>query len=102
MSSRESSGTMSIDEVSVLECPDLGCTGNFRSVEDMELHITVGKRRESIYVKLRRDWVDKFTPLTTQKVRVLPAMKGSMASFPLKCQKGIGPPQIEGRLCSVL
>ena len=50
--------TMSIDEVSVLECPDSGCTRNFRSVEDMELHITVGRRGESVYVKLRRDWVD--------------------------------------------
>ena len=58
VSSRKSSETMSIDEVSVLECPDSGCTSNFRSVEDMELHITVGRRGESVYVKLRRDWVD--------------------------------------------
>ena len=93
---------MSIDEVSVLECPDSGCTRNFRSVEDMELHITVGRRGESVYVKLRRDWVDKFTPLASQNVRVLTAMRGSMASLPLKCQKGIGPTQAEGRLCSVV
>jgi len=48
----------------VLECPEPACTRTFKSVEEMELHISVGQHTESVCDKLKRGWVEKFSPLT--------------------------------------
>ena len=48
----------------VLECPEPACARTFRSVEEMELHISVGQHTESVYDKLKRGWVEKFSSLT--------------------------------------
>ena len=48
----------------VLECPEPACARTFKSVEDMELHIAVGQHTESVYDKLKRGWVEKFSFLT--------------------------------------
>ena len=48
----------------VLECPEPACARTFRSVKEMELHISVGKHTECVYDKLKRGWVEKFSSLT--------------------------------------
>ena len=48
----------------VLECPEPACARTFKSVEDMELHISVGQHTESVYDKLKRGWVEKFSSLS--------------------------------------
>lgn len=48
----------------VLECPEPACARTFKSVEEMELHISVGQHTESVCDKLKRGWVEKFSPLT--------------------------------------
>ena len=48
----------------VLEYPEPACARTFRSVEEMELHISVGQHTESVYDKLKRGWVEKFSSLT--------------------------------------
>ena len=48
----------------MLECPEPACARTFRSVEEMELHISVGQHTESVYDKLKRGWVEKFSSLT--------------------------------------
>lgn len=61
----ESSGdTESSDEVSVFECSDPGCRRTFKSVEDMELHMSVGQHTETVFNKVARDFVEKFSSLT--------------------------------------
>ena len=40
------------------------CAWTFKSVEDMELHISVGQHTESVYDKLKRGWVEKFSSLS--------------------------------------
>ena len=51
-------------EAPMFECPDPACAITFKSVEDMELHISVGQHAQSVYDKLKRDWVEKFASLT--------------------------------------
>ncbi|KAK3735903.1 hypothetical protein QZH41_001350 [Actinostola sp. cb2023] len=48
----------------MLECPDPGCDKTLKSVDDMELHMSVGQHSTNIYDKLKRDWVEKFSSLT--------------------------------------
>ena len=48
----------------VLECPEPACARTFKSVEEMELHISVGQHTKSVYDKLKRGWVEKFWSLT--------------------------------------
>ena len=36
----------------------------FKSVEEMEQHISVGQHTETVYEKLKRGWVEKFSSLT--------------------------------------
>ena len=48
----------------VLEYPEPACARTFKSVEDMELHISVGQHTESVYDKLKRGWVEKFSSLS--------------------------------------
>ena len=48
---------------------DPGCARTFNSVEDMELHVSVGQHTESVYDKLKRDWVEKFSSLTIIEAR---------------------------------
>ena len=48
----------------VLGCPEPACASTFKSVEEMELHISVGQRKESVHDKLKRGWVEKFSSLT--------------------------------------
>ena len=48
----------------VLECPEPACARTFKSVEEMELHISIGQHTESVYDKLKRGWVEKFSSLT--------------------------------------
>ena len=47
-----------------LECPEPACARTFRSVEEMKLHLSVGQHTESMYDKLKRGWVAKFSSLT--------------------------------------
>ena len=62
--SRDGGDAESSKEAPVFECPDPACPITFKSVEDMELHISVGHCAESVYDKLKRDWVEKFASLT--------------------------------------
>ena len=48
----------------VLECPEPACARTFRSVEEMELHLSVGQHTESMYDKLKQGWVEKFSFFT--------------------------------------
>ena len=48
----------------VLECSEPACARTFKSVEEMELHISVGQHTKSVYDKLKRGWVEKFWSLT--------------------------------------
>ena len=48
----------------MLECLEPACARTFKSVEEMELHISVGQHTESVYDKLKRGWVEKFSSLT--------------------------------------
>ena len=48
----------------VLECPEPACARTLRSVEEMELHSSVGQHTESVYDKLKRGRVEKFSSLT--------------------------------------
>ena len=48
----------------VLECPDPACARTLKSVEEMELHISIGQHTESVYDKLKRGCVEKFSSLT--------------------------------------
>ena len=57
------------EEAPLFECPDPGCARTFKSVEDMELHVSVGQHTESVYDKLKRDWVEKFSSLTIIEAR---------------------------------
>ena len=57
------------EEAPLFECPDPGCARTFKSVEDVELHVSVGQHTESVYDKLKRDWVEKFSSLTIIEAR---------------------------------
>ena len=48
----------------VLECPEPACAGTVKSVEEMELDISVEQHIESVYDKLKRGWIEKFSSLT--------------------------------------
>ena len=48
----------------VLECQEPACARIFRFVEEMELHLSVGKDTESMHDKLKRGWVEKSSSLT--------------------------------------
>jgi len=48
----------------VLECPEPACARTFKSVEGMELHISVGQHTESVYDKLKQGWVEQFFTLS--------------------------------------
>ena len=48
----------------VLECPEPACARTFKSLEEMELHISVGQHTESVYDKFRRGWVETFSSPT--------------------------------------
>ena len=48
----------------VLEYPEPACARTFRSVEEIELHLSLGQHAESMYDKLKRGWVEKFSSLT--------------------------------------
>ena len=50
--------------VQVLECPEPACAWTFKSVDDVELYVSVGQHTESVYDKLKRGWVEKFSSLT--------------------------------------
>ena len=52
----------------VLEYQEPACARTFKSVEDMELHISVGQHTESVYDKLKRGWVEKSSFLTLSEV----------------------------------
>ena len=56
-------------EAPLFECPNPGCARTFKSVEDMELYVSVGQHTESVYDKLKRDWVEKFSSLTIIEAR---------------------------------
>jgi len=47
----------------LLECPEPACARTFKTVDEMELHISVGQHTESVYDKLKRGWVEKFSSL---------------------------------------
>lgn len=61
------------DQPSLFVCPEVGCSYNFDSFSDLELHIDVGlheiqkKRNETLYDGLRRDWVAKFSGIDSYK-----------------------------------
>ena len=57
------------EEAPLFECPHPGCARTFKSVEDMELHVSVGQHTESVYDKLKRDWVETFSSLTIIEAR---------------------------------
>ena len=48
----------------VLECSEPACAGTVKSVEEMELDISVEQHIESVYDKLKLGWVEKFSSLT--------------------------------------
>ena len=63
------------DQPSLFVCPEDGCTSNFDSFSDLELHIDVGlheieRNNESLYDGLRRDWAAKFAGIDSYKSEV--------------------------------
>ena len=65
----------------VLEYPEPACARTFRSVEEMELHISVGQHTESVYDKLKRGWVEKSHPLPFQMTTVPMLSRGRVANL---------------------
>ena len=58
------------------ECPDPSCTEEFERHSDLELHLNMyGHRivtspiKESLYDKLKRDWVHRFKVLSLQDAK---------------------------------
>ena len=64
--SRDSSDTESSDEAPVFQCPDPGYARTFSSVEDVELHISIGQHTESVYDRLKRHYAVKFSSLNIE------------------------------------
>ena len=50
----------------MFQCPDPGCARTFKSVEDVELHVSVGQHTESVYDRLKREYAVKFSFLTIE------------------------------------
>ncbi|KAJ7360074.1 hypothetical protein OS493_018058 [Desmophyllum pertusum] len=61
-------------EDKLYECPETSCTEEFQSQSDLDLHMNIFDHhtipqlpvKESLYDKLKRDWVDHFHTLTLQ------------------------------------
>ncbi|KAJ7392889.1 hypothetical protein OS493_010550 [Desmophyllum pertusum] len=61
-------------EDKLYECPETSCTEEFQSQSDLDLHMNMFDHhtipqlpvKESLYDKLKRDWVDHFQTLTLQ------------------------------------
>ena len=66
--SRDSGDTEGSDEAPVFHRPDpaAGCARTFNSVEDVELHVSIGRHTESVYDRLKRDYAVKFSSLTIE------------------------------------
>ena len=54
-------------ELSVFECSEPGCIKSFQTFSELESHLDIGdhsleeERKETLYDKLRKDWVERFT-----------------------------------------
>ena len=62
------SSVSSDSEIDVFECSEPGCMKSFRTFSELESHLDIGdhcvkeeRQSETLYDKLRRDWVDMFT-----------------------------------------
>ena len=76
----------------------MGCGKVFRSFEDLELHLGVGKhenavQNESLYDQLRRDWAEKFLTIDcrkkSKKAEVVESM-GAVSSDLNACENSMG------------
>ena len=62
------SSVSSDSEIDMFECSEPGCMKTFRTFSELESHLDIGdhcakeeRQSETLYDKLRRDWVDMFT-----------------------------------------
>lgn len=61
------SSASSDSEIDMFECSEPGCIKSFRTFSELESHLDIGdhcvkeeRQSETLYDKLRRDWVDMF------------------------------------------
>ncbi len=63
----ESSDDDSDLELDIFECSEQGCMKSFQNFSELESHLDIGdhsvkdEQKETLYDKLRRDWVERFT-----------------------------------------
>jgi hypothetical protein len=63
----ESSDDDSDLELDIFECSEPGCMKSFQNFSELESHLDIGdhsvkdEQKETLYDKLRRDWVERFT-----------------------------------------
>ena len=85
-------------EEGLFECSIVGCGKVFRSFEDLELHLDVGKHENavengSLYDQLRRDWAEKFLIIDCRKksknAEVVESM-GAVSSDLNACENSMG------------
>ncbi|CAB4028800.1 Retrovirus-related Pol poly, partial [Paramuricea clavata] len=63
----ESSDDDSDSELDIFECSEPGCVKSFQTFSDLESHLDIGdhsvkdEQKQTLYDKLRRDWVERFT-----------------------------------------
>lgn len=62
----DSDDTESIDEPPVFQWQDPGCARTFNSLEDVELHVSIGQHTENVYDILKRGDAVKFSSLTIE------------------------------------
>ena len=65
--SPESSDDDGDPELRIFECSEPGCVKSFQAFSELESHLDIGdhsleeERKETLYDKLRKDWVERFT-----------------------------------------
>lgn len=85
------SSVSSDSEIEMFECSEPGCMKSFRTFSELESHLDIGDHRvkeerqsETLYDKLRRDWVDMFTTSVniTKDATCTPGSQQNVSSSP--------------------
>lgn len=85
------SSASSDSEIDMFECSEPGCIKSFRTFSELESHLDIGdhcvkeeRQSETLYDKLRRDWVDMFTTSVniTKDATCAPGSQQSVSSSP--------------------
>ena len=78
----ECSDSRSDTDVQIYECSEPGCSKEFDSMEDLDVHMELGVHElvhpnESIYGQLRRQWAAQFGNVTVYKSNTQPILAGN-------------------------